>query len=411
MKKILIVSDYLDKIWWIETYIWDLKKVLEKNWFKVELFWVEKISKIKKFTGLFLSFINIPWQKKIKKKLDEFQPNLVWFHSVSRFLWPNVIKEVVNKNIKTIMTYHDLWYFAPFANKVYDFSDIPEKFSLSWFIEKTPKKNFLLIPYIVFKYLKLKKLRKQLQKVDYHTAPSEFVRKLIVKHNYAQEKQTQILPNFILKEQIAQRQEIYQDKINFVFFWRLEREKWVWLIIYFLAYLWDLKYINKELFNKITKGIRIFIFWDGSQKKQLLETFTWKNIYWEDISFVKNLENHSLEKFDFIDSWNQFVYYFWRRDFETIKKFLSFSHFNLVPSLFLETFGLSAAQWCANKLINIWFNKPNINSFILDEYKIDSHNYSEDFTQKMLSIIEWFSKEKFLEDSKKSYKLVEKLII
>jgi len=76
----------------------------------------------------------------------------------------------------------------------------------------------LLIPYIVFKYLKLKKLRKQLQKVDYHTAPSEFVRKLIVKHNYAQKKQAKTLPNFILKEQIAQRQEIYQDKINFVFF-------------------------------------------------------------------------------------------------------------------------------------------------------------------------------------------------
>ena len=412
MTKILIVSDYLDKIWGIESYIYDLKKILERDWFIVDFFWWQNITKTKKILWLIKSFNNTSESKKIRQKLEEFQPDLIWFHSVSRYLGPAVVAEWVKFSAKTIMTYHDLWYFAPFADKVFDKSDIPEKFNLIEFLKKNPK-NFLYYPYIIFKFLKLKRLRQQLQKVDFHTTPSKFMKKYVIDHWYWKKENTQVLPNFILKEKIWTRKDILQDKINFIFFGRLDPEKGIWQIIYFLSEIWNLKYTDKQRFKEITNKIRIFIFWDGKKKKDLLETFTGKNIYWEDIWIVADLSNLSdLTKLtDYLDKKNKFVYYFWKRDFETIKEFLGFSHFNLVPSLFLETFGLSAAEACANQVVNIGFDKTNINSFILDKYKIQPLNYSENFAKKMFEIIENFDKTNREKDSKESFELVKDFII
>ena len=119
------------------------------------------------------------------------------------------------------MTYHDLGYFAPFAEKTYSLDDIPENFTLKDFLKKNPKKPFCY-PYVIFKFLKLKKLRQQLQKVDYHTTPSEFMKEIVIKHNFASKDKIQVLPNFILKEKIVPRIDKFQDKINFIFFGRLE---------------------------------------------------------------------------------------------------------------------------------------------------------------------------------------------
>jgi len=415
MTKILIVSDYLDKIWWIESYIHDLKKILERDWFIVDFFWWQNITKTKKILWLIKSFNNTSESKKFRQKLEEFKPDLIWFHSVSRYLGPAVVAEWVKFPAKTIMIYHDLGYFAPFADKVFNESDIPEKFNLIEFLKKNPK-NFLYYPYIIFKFLKLKRLRQQLQKVDFHTTPSKFMKKYVIKHWYWKEENTQVLPNFILKEKIWTRKDILQDKINFIFFGRLDPEKGIWQIIYFLSEIWNLKYTDKQKFKEITSKIRILIFWDGKKKKDLLETFTGKNIYWEDIWIVADLSNLTdLTDFtnnpELVSESNKFVYYFWKRDFETIKEFLGFSHFNLVPSLFLETFGLSAAEACANQVVNIGFDKTNINSFILDKYKIQPLNYSENFAKKMFEIIENFDKTNWEKDSKESFELVKDFII
>gem|GEM_PF-2618450 len=53
----------------------------------------------------------------------------------------------------------------------------------------------------------------------------------------------------------------------------------------------------------------------------------------------------------------KFIYYFGHRDYATIKEFLSISHINLVPSLFLETFGLSALESMAHGVPTLGFDK------------------------------------------------------
>ena len=411
MSRILLVTDYLDNIWWIETYVKDLKEILEKDWHQVELFWEKNISFSKKYFFLLFSCCNFYHSKKLKQKIKEFNPDIIWFHSVSRLLWASALKASLSSKAKKLITFHDLGYFSLFASEIFDEEDIPEKFSFLRFIKKS-KKWKLLLPYSIFKYLKLKKIRKYVQKFDFQIVPSKFMKKYVLLQKRWNENSTQVLPNFVKKEKITQKQDLYQDKINFVYFGRLVKEKWFWLIIYFLAELWSLKFKDKNKFEQITSKIRFFIFWDGPLKKELVETFTWEDIYWNDIGFLQDLSDKPVEDLEkYINKPGKIILYFWNRKFEDIKKILSFSHFNLVPSLFLETFWLSAAEGAANKLINIWFDKENITNFILPEYKIKPENYAENFTNKMFEIIENFNKNKYKTDSEKNYELVKNLII
>ena len=408
-KKILIVSDYLDDIGGIESYIKNLKYILQDD-YEVYYFWAENLSKVKKLMFLIFSWNNFVYAKKLKNKIEEIKPDVIWFHSVSRFLWPKVVKQVKDFHWLKIMTYHDLWYFSLFASEIYDENQIPTKFSLIEFLKKS-KKWKLLLPYAILKYFKLKKLRNVLNKnIDIHTVPSDFMKNYVQLLWYSNEDNVQVLPNFIDSKHLVERQNILQDKINFVFFGRLDTEKWFGQIIYFLSYLQDLKFTDRELYKKIMKNIRIFIFWDGEKRQSLLDTFQWEDITWKDIWIIND---YSKEKdlLWLIDQNNKNIYYFWKRKFDEIKYFLSFSHYNLVPSLFLETFWLSAAEWAINWLVNIGYDKQNITNFILKDFKINPERPTKYFIDKLIEIINNYNIEERKKNSLESKKLASEFVI
>ncbi len=408
-KKILIVSDYLDDIGGIESYIKNLKHILQDD-YEVYYFWAENLSKVKKLMFLIFSWNNFVYAKKLKNKIEEIKPDVIWFHSVSRFLWPKVVKQVKNFEWLKIMTYHDLWYFSLFASEIYDENQIPTKFSLIEFLKKS-KKWKLLLPYAILKYFKLKKLRNVLNKnIDIHTVPSDFMKKYVQLLWYANEDNVQVLPNFIDSKHLVERQDIFQDKINFVFFGRLDTEKWFGQIIYFLSYLQDLKFTNRELYKKVMKNIRIFVFWDGEKKESLLDTFQWEDLNWKDIWIIND---YSKEKdlLWLVDQNNKNIYYFWKRKFDEIKYFLSFSHYNLVPSLFLETFWLSAVEWAINWLVNIGYDKQNITNFILKDFKINTERPTKYFIDKLIEIINNYNIEERKKNSLESKNLVSEFVI
>ena len=408
-KKILIVSDYLDDIGGIESYIKNLKHILQDD-YEVYYFWAENLSKVKKLMFLIFSWNNFVYAKKLKNKIEEIKPDVIWFHSVSRFLWPKVVKQVKNFEWLKIMTYHDLWYFSLFASEIYDENQIPTKFSLIEFLKKS-KKWKLLLPYAILKYFKLKKLRNVLNKnIDIHTVPSDFMKNYVQLLWYSNENNVQVLPNFIDSKHLVERQDIFQDKINFVFFGRLDTEKWFGQIIYFLSYLQDLKFTDRELYKKIMKNIRIFIFWDGEKRQSLLDTFQWEDITWKDIWIIND---YSKEKdlLWLIDQNNKNIYYFWKRNFDEIKYFLSFSHYNLVPSLFLETFWLSAVEWAINWLVNIGYDKQNITNFILKDFKINTERPTKYFIDKLIEIINNYNIEERKKNSLESKNLVSEFVI
>ena len=408
-KKILIVSDYLDDIWWIESYIKNLKHILPHD-YQIYYFWAENLSKAKKLTFLIFSWNNFIYAKKLKNKIEEIKPDIIWFHSVSRFLWPKVVEQVKDFQWLKLMTYHDLWYFSLFASEIYNENQIPTKFSLIEFIKKS-KKWKLLLPYAILKYMKLKKLRKVLNKnIDIHTVPSNFMKNYVQLLWYGNEDNIKVLPNFIDSNHLTERQDIFQDKINFVFFGRLDTEKWFGQIIYFLSYLQDLKFSDRELYKKVMKNIRIFIFGDGEKKETLLETFQWEDLNWKDIWIINDYSNEK-DLLWLVDQNNKNIYYFWKRNFDEIKYFLSFSHYNLVPSLFLETFWLSAVEWAINWLVNIGYDKENITNFILKDFKINPQRPTKYFIDKLIKIINNYNIDERKKNSLESKNLVSEFVI
>ena len=147
MQKILLASDYVIPIGGIEIYLQNIRNILLREGYDVNLFGrdIANISKVHRFAGLFVTYNNVWYAKKIKKCIATFQPDVVWFHSVSRFLWPSVIDALSDYTGEIWMMYHDLWYFHPFAAGVSVKKDIPP-FTKTWFVESAGnnwKKTFI----------------------------------------------------------------------------------------------------------------------------------------------------------------------------------------------------------------------------------------------------------------------------
>ena len=138
---------------------------------------------------------NTKYAKKIQKRIEDFHPDIIWGHSLLRFMGPRVAEEMVKSGAKTFMTYHDLGYFAPFAADVEKEKDIPKDAwwsfytSASWFHKCFPI-------YIWMKYRKIQKLFKYLSLFDVHFVPAPFLLKVISERLPRKSIKT-VLPHFI----------------------------------------------------------------------------------------------------------------------------------------------------------------------------------------------------------------------
>jgi hypothetical protein len=143
-KRILIISDFINKAWWIETYIHDVKNLLESKWHEVILRWSTLPSwskwQLKKRFWLLLSPFNFWSTGSLEEALQNEKPDIIWFNSLLRWLGPNVVKTAWKRrkkektDSKFWMMYHDFGYFYPFPSELYFIEDC-----------KTPltKKNFV----------------------------------------------------------------------------------------------------------------------------------------------------------------------------------------------------------------------------------------------------------------------------
>lgn len=132
------------------------------------------------------------------------------------------------------------------------------------------------------------------------------------------------------------------ETINFIFFWRLEYEKWVDILCD------SLKFLDNE---NLLKKLNFEIYWDWKQKKILIQT-------------LNQLKNKNLE-----------VKYFWWKQKSYIMQRLNQMDFSLMPSRFLETFWLSALESISNWVWVIWFLKWWNDKFILDRLNIEKYEW------------------------------------
>jgi hypothetical protein len=138
--KIVLVSDFINKIGGIETYLHDVKALLEEQGHKVRLrggYLPRGIfGRLRIRFGLLTFPFNFRSAWKFKTFLKKEKPDLIWFHSLVRNLGPRVVrvatKEGTQKNIR--MMYHDLGYFYPFPKKLFFIDQIQTPLSFQHFL-------------------------------------------------------------------------------------------------------------------------------------------------------------------------------------------------------------------------------------------------------------------------------------
>ena len=209
-QKILIISDFINKAGWIETYIHDVKNLLESRWHEVILRWstLPAWSKWqwKKRFWLLLSPFNFWSTVSLKQLLENKNPNIIWFNSLLRWLWPNVVKTAwkwrkkEKSDCKFWMMYHDFGYFYPFPSELYHIEDCKTPLTRENFLSAYKWKNPITKLAVRFKYYWLQPLKKVLKKeIDLHLSPSDCITNIARDSYEISDKKCKTFPHFIQK--------------------------------------------------------------------------------------------------------------------------------------------------------------------------------------------------------------------
>lgn len=201
-KKIIMVSDFINPIGGIETYIHDVKSLLEAEGYEVKLFGSRcprgKRGKLKKLLGIGFASFNF-WQAiSFFFFIQKEKPDLIWYHSMLRRNgWLPLAFTYLNKAEKWMM-YHDFGYFTPYPHQLARIEEIETPLTLRHYLQMAKTKNPLRKFFIFGKYLTLYLLKVQLKKqIARHLVPSAFMIPLIEKSFELQKGRVEAFNHFL----------------------------------------------------------------------------------------------------------------------------------------------------------------------------------------------------------------------
>ena len=114
--------------------------------------------------------------------LEEEKPDIIWFNSLLRWLWPNVVRTAwkwrkkEKADSKFWMMYHDFGYFYPFPSELYHIEDCKTPLTKKNFTSTYKWKNPITKLAVLCKYYRLQPLKRVLKKeIDLHLSPSDCI--------------------------------------------------------------------------------------------------------------------------------------------------------------------------------------------------------------------------------------------
>ena len=201
-KKILIISDFINKIGGIETYINDVKDLLHGMWYEVQLFgaklpkWI--LGKFLKYLGIAWAICNFRASIQLRRKIKKMNPDLIRYHSIMRYIGRMPLRATRNAKAEKRMMYHDMGYFYPFPSKLEREEQIKTPFTFSNFVSSVKTKNPIKKLAIAGKYFSLKLIKNQLEEtIDLHIVPSAFMKPIVHKSYVIDDEKITVLPHFI----------------------------------------------------------------------------------------------------------------------------------------------------------------------------------------------------------------------
>ncbi len=185
-KRILLVSDYNKDIWWIENWLLIVQKKLQQEWYIVEFFgWDQRnVSNKTLTTNLLKTLCNISAGFRLKKTIKDFDPDLIWWHSIHRVLWwfPLYYSSSSKQRSEWIM-YHDFGLFHPFPSQVTTISQLTKATNFLWFIKEWIRVSWIYFPLLVLKWVSIFIIKKLLRKkIVLHLVPSPYMLALVKKN-------------------------------------------------------------------------------------------------------------------------------------------------------------------------------------------------------------------------------------
>ncbi len=178
-KKILLVTDFVQKLWGIETYVHDIAEELRLYGYTIRIlgseWWQTRWSRL---WSMLLSLCNISFAVRLRSMICRFKPDAIWYHSVLRYVgWLPLAAS--GRLAKSYVMLHDLWYIHPYPHRVYEQSDIPSSIGLFAFVRSASSHNPLVWIVVATKWLMVRLLRKQFARMKAVLVPSAFMQSLL----------------------------------------------------------------------------------------------------------------------------------------------------------------------------------------------------------------------------------------
>lgn len=362
--KVLLVN----KFHWLkggsEKYYFELAELLKEHGHEVAFFSMKDeknittgekeyfVDKIDLNTGSKLKALDVIYSranyKKMKEALEDFKPDIVHINNFQRQLSASIIKAIKKKNIPIVFTAHDMNAICPASAMLYK-GQICEECICNGYkscIKKSCIKDSKLksiLGVLEIQYYKIKNIYK---KIDYIIAPSEFIKKQLIKGKLKYNK-IETIYNFVLK---TNNNEKIKDEGYAFYFGRLSVEKGI---------------LNLVKSIKDIKNGKLIIAGDGPERNNI-----------EDYIKNNNLEN----KVELVGYLKQ----------DEVRKYILGAKFIVVPSIWYENCPYSILE-------TMEIGKPIIGSQIggipeLVEdgkngfiYKFDS---SDELKEKMMILFE-----------------------
>ncbi len=172
--KILLVHDYEEEIGGAEVYVQNLKKELQQIGKEVEFFGFQwKISPKVRRKLFFSSLFGKKQEKELSQKIAQFQPDLIWSHTILRYIGVGGMKAIKKSNIPHYIMHHDLWLFVSRPSRIFSLQDIPKNQNLgSWIF---PEKKFSGQIIATIKWIIIKRIFSKIPHQTIHIVPSEFM--------------------------------------------------------------------------------------------------------------------------------------------------------------------------------------------------------------------------------------------
>jgi glycosyltransferase involved in cell wall biosynthesis len=184
VERILLISDYTSIIGWAEQYVHDLAIALHSIGKEVDIYGYEwEVSRWMRIWLMCLTPIAAWRGRALSQKIKQYQPDLIWMHSVLRYIWPYGIRAISRSTGRRYITHHDLGLISLHPSRIYSEWDIPLSPSLGDWVARSPV-SIVVIFAILGKWLTISAIWYYLNiKNTTHIIPSLWMQSYMAKYS------------------------------------------------------------------------------------------------------------------------------------------------------------------------------------------------------------------------------------